>query len=345
MFFLLIFLLLPTNFCFFYKQPINNLSPLYLNKWYVIAESDKIKSNIPYLIKILNQDIVIWKNNNSLSALNNYCIHRGAPLSNGYISNNSIICPYHNIGFNNKGKISSMPGNYNSKLPNICQKKYFIIEKHNWVYLLFNMSLDEENNLIMEEEYYKKYKCQYFTKTIKQNYQFVCENLLDILHISYVHSFGNKNNPLPKKQFPPKKINKKSFHQKIKYFYNSGSQSLITYLNEKNLIVVESEFIIPNKIVSRVKFGKYIKTIVSSALPIDDRNTKLFVKIYRNYWVFNVVILDWLADLFMEFTFKQTIDEDSKILRSIDTNLPNKLNLPCDQFPLLYRKNLKLNKD
>ena len=207
------------------------------------------------------------------------------------------------------------------------------------------MSSDDENNLIMEEEYYKKYKCQYFTKTIKQNYQLVCENLLDILHITYVHSFGNKNNPLPKKQFPPKKINKKSFHQKIKYFYNSGSQSLITYLNENKLIVVESEFIIPNKIVSRVKFGKYIKTIVSSALPIDDRNTKLFVKIYRNYWVFNVVILDWLADLFMDFTFKQTIDEDSKILRSIDRNLPNQLNLPCDQFPLLYRKNLKLNKD
>ena len=122
MFFLLIFLLFPTNFCFFYKQPINNLSPLNLNKWYVIAESDKIKPNIPYQIKILNQDIVIWKNNNSFSALNNYCIHRGAPLSNGYIFNNSIICPYHNIGFNNNGKISSMPGNYNSKLPNICQK-------------------------------------------------------------------------------------------------------------------------------------------------------------------------------------------------------------------------------
>ena len=348
MIFLLLFLFFPFHSSFFLlNTQRKNILPLNLNKWYVIAQSNEIKPNRPYNIKILNREIVIWKNNNSFTALNNYCVHRGASLSNGIIINNTIHCPYHNIGFNKKGKITSMPSNFNPTFfPNICQKKYLIYEKHNWVYLLLNKTNSEDHNLIMEDEYYnKKNKCQFFSQIIPQNYQFVCENLLDILHISYVHSFGNKKNPLPVKQFSPKKMNKKSFHQKMKYYYITGSQSLITYLNEKNLVKVESEFIIPNKIVSRVKFGKYVKTIVSSALPIDNKTTKLFVKIYRNYWVFNAVILDWLADLFMEIMFRKTINEDSKILLSINTNIPNNLHLSCDQFPLTYRRILKKNKD
>lgn len=351
--YIIYFLLLKSTDSFFFKKNFFHkkedfkittpVQPLF-NKWYVIAQSDEIHPNIPYPIKILNKELVIWRSNHSLNVLDNFCLHRGASLSNGCIKRHNIICPYHNIELNGQGQIMSIPSNDENAsqqtLPNLRQISYQVKEKHNWIYLLVNNTYSTIDNMIDEDEMSMNFNCQYFHRKIRQNYKLVCENLLDILHISYVHSFGNKQKPLPITQSVPIKIQNNTFHWKIKYIYNAGMTSLVNFLTDKKFIIVESEFILPNKIVSRVIFGKYVKTIVSSALPVDLYNTKLFVKIYRNYWVSHIKLIDKIADQFMGSFFSQTITEDSNILEDLDYNRKNTLHFPCDAFPLLYRRKL-----
>ena len=250
--------------------------PLF-NKWYVIAQLNEVPSNKPYNIRIFNKDLVLWKSNNILSIVSNLsqCLSQCNNSSNNNNSNNS-----------------------NSKAINKCS--FVVREQNNWIYILYNNSFSPLDNLIEEDESFnKQFSRQYFNRIINQNYKIVCENLLDILHIAYVNSLGTRDNLLPIFQSEPMKIQNNTFHWKMKYLYNSDIKSLANFFITKKFVNVESEFILPNKIISRVILGKNIKTIVVSALPINAYTTKLFIKIYRNYWFWNINLLDYLGAEFM----------------------------------------------
>ena len=98
-------------------------------------------------------------------------------------------------------------------------------------------------------------------------------------------------------------------HYKIIYEYEAGKMS-IPKLGE-NRLIVENEFVLPHYTVARVKFGMFVNTIVTSALPISEDKTKLFVKAYRNNWVFH--LFPFLNDPFDYFTVRmmdKTLNED-----------------------------------
>jgi len=302
--------------------------PLF-NKWYVIAQLNEVPSNKPYNIRIFNKDLVLWKSNNRLSIVDNYCINRS--------SNNNSNKPVNKL-------LLPSP----SQFANTCS--FVVREQNNWVYILYNNSFSPLDNLIEEDESFKiQFSRQYFNRIINQNYKIVCENLLDILHIAYVNSLGPRDNLLPIFQSEPMKIQNNTFHWKMKYLYNSDIKSLANFFITKKFVNVESEFILPNKIISRVILGKNIKTIVISALPINAYTTKLFIKIYRNYWFWNINLLDYLGAEFMAIFFSQMITENSNILKNIDLyssihNIHN-INFTYDRFPLFYRDKLHYYQD
>lgn len=181
-------------------------------KWYVIAESKQIHSNTLYEAKVWNKTYVYWKNENQYYAIQNRCNHRGALLSDGILCprTNCVQCPYHGLEFNGHGILQKIPG---QKLPPMSnywnQAKFPIVEKEGWIYL----------NLISEDIYATEHlTTEELKETIFQEpdismtplsrifcnipsipvySRIVSENLLDILHITYVHSFGNKQSPVP----------------------------------------------------------------------------------------------------------------------------------------------------
>ena len=181
-------------------------------KWYVIAESNQIHTNTLYEAKVWNKSYVYWKNENQYYAIQNYCNHRGALLSDGILCSktNCVQCPYHGLEFNGNGILQKIPGQTLPPMSNYWnQAKFPIVEKEGWIYL----------NLIPEDIYSTEYLT---TKELKETIfqesdismsplsrifcnipsipvysRIVSENLLDILHITYVHSFGNKKSPVP----------------------------------------------------------------------------------------------------------------------------------------------------
>jgi phenylpropionate dioxygenase-like ring-hydroxylating dioxygenase large terminal subunit len=73
---------------------------------FCIGHVDDFQTNKPYKITFLNQDWVLWKNNDGLvSIIDNVCPHAFAPLSNGTIceKRNTIVCPYHRFEFDSQG--------------------------------------------------------------------------------------------------------------------------------------------------------------------------------------------------------------------------------------------------
>lgn len=149
-------------------------------------------------------------------------------------------------------------------------------------------------------------------RIIQQNHQVVTENVIDNLHISAVHSFGNPANPLP---FDFKYEAMGSFAGRSTFLYRPKPGTLASFLGEPfPTVKVENEFYLPSSTVTRVTTNKFVKTVVTKALPLDFGHTKLFWQVHRNFGCDKLGIGDYVMRNLME----KVLDEDVAILSHVD---------------------------
>jgi phenylpropionate dioxygenase-like ring-hydroxylating dioxygenase large terminal subunit len=301
----------------------------YAHKWYVIGDTDEYNNCKPKKVVINGSPITIWKdNNNQFMGIHDVCPHRGASLSKGRIDKhlNCVVCPYHTFKFNKKGRLVQTPGqttirpnqnfNHRTDVP-----YYDVINFNGWLYLYnepkyeITQSKQDESSIWVEPEAYDDtFKYVKLKKDFKIDARTVTENSLDILHISEVHSFGNKKRPLPLND----KLEKiGEGHYKATYEYMSGEDSLASKVFGIKRLVVENEYILPHYTVARVRFGDFVNTIVTSALPTSENTTTLHVKAYRNNWVYNSPMLDFFFDKMTKDMMKKTLNEDKSVIETI----------------------------
>jgi nitrite reductase/ring-hydroxylating ferredoxin subunit len=81
-------------------------------KWFKIKETIKVDASIQK-IKVNNQTICLINTNGKYLACNAKCPHAGADLSNGWIENNQIVCPFHRHKYDlNNGRGADGQGDY-----------------------------------------------------------------------------------------------------------------------------------------------------------------------------------------------------------------------------------------
>ena len=326
------------------KIDINKLSEQekYDLQWYVIGESKELKKNKPFKATVWDNNYVIWKDiKGKYQALDDVCPHKAASLAGGEIINGNVMCPYHGYEFNSDGKLMKVPGMCFRQSSVYNTAKYDIVEKYGWVYLnVYDKSKNNETttfkeNIFIEEDAYNS------TKAVYQNMEYNCysrilsENSLDIMHIAYVHTFGNSEDPSPTYEDPPKRVGK--YHYKTSYNYLSGKDSLANKIFDVEKLRVENEFILPHTTIARVYFGDFVSTVVTFAQPISENKCKLFVKTYRNFW-YNP-IGDYLSYYLMDTTMK----EDKAIVENIDSRYQDgyfnmKFDKLLNTYKTLYKK-------
>ena len=198
-------------------------------QWYVIGKPSDFKPNESKKITVWSKNYVIWKNyNNEYFALDDVCPHKGASLSGGQIYNNCAVCPYHGYEFNANGTLVKVPGLNFQSSPIHDVSKFTIVEKNGWVYLntMNSNDVNKKINIFEEEEASKKYPVVFLEMDFNCYSRILSENSLDVMHIGFVHTFGNTKNPAPIKEYPPKFVS--PFHYKTIYDYESGDDSIIS---------------------------------------------------------------------------------------------------------------------
>ena len=331
----------------------------YMLQWCVVEESNNIETKKLYKTTIREKEYVFWKDSqNQFTAMDGYCNHRGADLSKGYIRRTRVICPYHSAEFNRKGELCKIPGmeiQNTSTLANCFhQDTYPIVEINGWVYLnTVSKRIYECKNYTIYSEPEAgdtDYHCLFLKTEIKAPARLVCENLLDVIHISYVHTFGNRENPLPINE--PISFMKRDvpYHYSIHYFYKSGKQSFARRFFQLADLQIENEFILPHTIISRVRFGDSIKTIMTHSLPRNKGETTLFMKVYRNFMycpnpsIFGS-IYNYIMNRIVMRIVRETVKEDVNILENIQVDkVDGKYNVKYDRFPVMYRKMYNTNR-
>jgi len=319
-------------------------------QWYVVGKSNDFFRNKPYKARIWNKNYVIWKNSDGVfTALDDVCSHKGASLSAGKIINNNVMCPYHGYEFNSNGSLTHVPGICFHPSPVYDLPKYDVVDKNGWVYVNTmakqcnssntsnsstssntSATVDFEENIYVEPEIAQNCSVVQLEMDYNCYSRVLSENSLDIMHIAFVHTFGNAKRPSPIKEEPPTLVGK--HHYKSRYYYEAGEDSMARKVFGAKDLIIENEFILPHTTVARVIFGEYVSTVITFALPIGENKSKLFVKTYRNFWQNNV------GDMITKNTMYNTMLQDKVVVENIDSRfMDGKFNMKFDKLQNTYK--------
>jgi phenylpropionate dioxygenase-like ring-hydroxylating dioxygenase large terminal subunit len=167
--------------------------------WYPVARAADIRDK-PVAVKVLDEQVVLFRTGDRLTALKDLCIHRGAPLSLGWVNGDRITCAYHGWEYGTDGSCLRIPTLPDGKtIPRKAKAQRYLVEQR---YGLAWVCLDDEPALpVPPYPAYDDTSCAtvlYDEFRWKANAARVCENVLDFTHLPWVHDgmLGSRDRPI-----------------------------------------------------------------------------------------------------------------------------------------------------
>ncbi|HSI60632.1 MAG TPA: aromatic ring-hydroxylating dioxygenase subunit alpha [Ideonella sp.] len=164
------------------------------NAWYVAATPDEIDGK-PLGRRICGEAMVFYRGaEGQVAALEDFCPHRGAPLSLGSVVEGKLVCGYHGLEMGCDGKTIAMPGQRVRGFPAI--RSFPVVERHGFIWVWpgdpAQASPDKIHHLAWAENPEWAYGGGLFH--VNCDYRLMIDNLMDLTHETYVHasSIGQK---------------------------------------------------------------------------------------------------------------------------------------------------------
>ncbi len=158
------------------------------NTWYVACTPDEIDEK-PLGRKICGESIVFYRGaQGQVAALDDFCPHRGAPLSLGTVTEGKLVCGYHGLEMGCDGKTIAMPGQRVRGFPAI--RSYPVVERHGFVWVWTGDAALADESKIKHLEWHDNPEWAYGGGLfhIACDYRLMIDNLMDLTHETYVHS-------------------------------------------------------------------------------------------------------------------------------------------------------------
>lgn len=161
--------------------------PVLLNDWHVVAQASDLQEGKPMAVRLLEEDIVLWRVGDKVLAWRDLCLHRGTRLSLGKIEGETLVCPYHGWTYNEEGQCIRFPAHPNQKPPATAHTKvYRAQERYNWIWVtLGNPEQDIPEFAQWDDETFRKIHCGPYT--FNASGPRAVENFLDVTHFPFVH--------------------------------------------------------------------------------------------------------------------------------------------------------------
>jgi vanillate O-demethylase monooxygenase subunit len=163
------------------------------NAWYVACTPDEIAER-PLGRTVCNEKIVFYRGAQGVAAVEDFCPHRGAPLSLGRVCDGQLVCGYHGLAMGCDGKAVSMPGQRVQGFPRI--RAYPVVEKYGFVWVWPGDASLADEGAIPHLEWAVSPEWAYGGGLyhIACDYRLMVDNLMDLTHETYVHttSIGQK---------------------------------------------------------------------------------------------------------------------------------------------------------
>lgn len=164
------------------------------NAWYVAANDHEIGRQ-PLGRIFLNEPVVMYrKEDGTLVALEDRCMHRHLPLSMGKLVGDRLQCHYHGLQYDSTGKCVRIPGQ-DMVPPTAKVRSYPVVERYHWVWIWMGDPALADPAKIVDYHWLDddNWGARSSYLHVKANWQLIVDNLLDLTHLAFVHetTIGN----------------------------------------------------------------------------------------------------------------------------------------------------------
>jgi vanillate O-demethylase monooxygenase subunit len=156
--------------------------------WYVAGRSADIDDK-PLGRKICGESIVFYRGEQGrVAAVQDFCPHRGAPLSLGSVCEGRLVCGYHGLEMGCDGRTVAMPGQRVQGFPPI--KAYAVAERYGFIWVWPGDAAHADPAAIPQFGWLDDPEWAYGGGLyhIQCDYRLMIDNLMDLSHETYVHS-------------------------------------------------------------------------------------------------------------------------------------------------------------
>ncbi|HAM24541.1 MAG TPA: aromatic ring-hydroxylating dioxygenase subunit alpha [Actinobacteria bacterium] len=323
------------------------------NFWWPVEFSDNVTQKVMGM-QAVGQRFVLWRDSKGeVHCLSDLCIHRGGPLSEGWLTEDkdSVICPYHGWEYGGDGGCTRIPAQPQRNIPAKARvDSYPVVEKYGYVWTYLGDLPEEERPPIpdipeLEDPQYRRVQGSYYWNV---SYERALENGMDPSHAAFVHGsrFGNIEDPsVPdfdvtttpwsglasiQLKAPPRNL-KGVWGQlfKLRYKRKVGDKPLLTN--------VKAGYYLPNINFLTVPLPVGTMILIDAHVPIDEHRTRSLYIALRSF-----VKQEWAdrdTHRRVQDIFKQDDDVISKQRPEIlPYQLSDELHIRSDILQTTYRR-------
>ncbi len=157
------------------------------NMWWVAAHSREVTTK-PMSRWLLETPVVLYRTEDGTpAAIYDRCPHRWAPLSEGHVCGDKIVCPYHGMEFDTAGNCTKTPTQ--KMMPKTAQIPAFTVKEAGafiWIWMGDQDAIDcEPPDVAYQTDLGWTFVDGYYE--VGANWVLIRENVLDLTHIAFLH--------------------------------------------------------------------------------------------------------------------------------------------------------------
>lgn len=320
------------------------------NFWYAAAVSEKVKEGKAHGLELCGEKLVLFRGKDGkVHCLNDVCPHRGAPLSQGWVSevqgHDCVVCPYHGWAFDKEGVLRDVPAADKAEAWPRKQlvDSYAVQEKGGFVWLFYGSNkfpADERPPIpYVPELDDPKWKPVYGEIEFNCNHWSVFENAIDMAHIHYLHSdsFGNQESP----QIKGMKTTHNAYGVKASFGLHNKPVNKLWEFSQVPIVNVTAQALLPSTSVISFTLGNGLSfTTFVNTVPVNGHRTVNRFALVRNLASDKTGIFNMGAwDRFARQAMLKILSEDKAMVEQLRPEmLPREISVKADLPQIAFRK-------
>ncbi len=156
--------------------------------WYVACTADALHE-APLGRTICDERIALFRDGTGAAvAIEDFCPHRGAPLSLGRVRDGRLVCGYHGLEMSGEGRPAHMPGQRVDRFP--CVRRFPVIERYGFVWVWPGEASAADPAALPAFPFLEDPAWAYGGGLyhVRADYRLMIDNLMDLTHETYVHA-------------------------------------------------------------------------------------------------------------------------------------------------------------
>lgn len=161
--------------------------PFLFEHWYVAGLAEEFGKD-PVAKILLGRSIVFYRTETKkFVAMENRCVHRSFPLSEGYVKGDQLVCRYHGIHFNADGSIARIP--CQKQIPNRKVRTYPLQQIGMYIFIwMGDKPADFDKLMPLSFLDDPKFRTVHDSTPLEGNYLLMHDNLNDLTHFAFLHA-------------------------------------------------------------------------------------------------------------------------------------------------------------